>query len=88
VSAKIVVVALLFVGSAGFASASPEQQVPAAEDADPMVCRRPEPEVGTRLRPAKVCKPKSVWEAAEGIHRDAADDHFRRHRTVGSTLSK
>jgi hypothetical protein len=53
-----------------------------------MVCKRPEPEVGTRLRPAKVCKPKSVWEAEGAIHKNAAEDHFRRHRTVGSSLSQ
>jgi hypothetical protein len=88
VSVRIVAVALVLIGSGGFAVASPEQKAPAAEDADPMVCKRPEPDVGTRLRPAKVCKLKSVWEAAEGIHRNAADEHFRRHRTVGSSLSQ
>lgn len=87
-SARILAAVLVVFGSGGLAFASPEQDATSAEQADPMVCKRPEPEVGTRLRPAKVCKPKSVWEAEGAIHRDATEDHFRRHRTVGSSLSQ
>jgi hypothetical protein len=47
--------------------------------ADPLVCRRPSDSdthsVGTRMRPKKVCKPKSEWQALNaGTPRDGPQD--------------
>jgi hypothetical protein len=43
-------------------------QAPAVDD--PMVCQRPQSEVGTHMQPKKVCMRKSEWEYVERRTRD------------------
>ena len=57
---------LVFLGVLAAAAANPAQP-PAKPDADPVVCVRQNigSEVGTHIRPQKVCMKKSDWEIVE-----------------------
>jgi hypothetical protein len=49
------------------ALAAPTQTVPPSEKADPVICTRQNvgEEVGTHMRPKKVCMKKSEWDLIE-----------------------
>ena len=67
---------MLMFFSAFMAVAAANPQTVKPVEADPVVCTRPSDSdvhsVGTRMRPRKVCKPKSEWQARNaGTPRDA-----------------
>ena len=58
--------------------------VPATDD--PMVCQRPQSEVGTHMRPKKVCMRKSEWEYVERHTRDALQSLNQKGTNPGQAL--
>jgi hypothetical protein len=44
-------------------NASAKASVSGPDATDKVICRRPQPELGSRMTPKRVCKPASVWDA-------------------------
>jgi hypothetical protein len=57
---------LVFLGVLAAAAQAPTATPPSAQDNDPIVCtRRGVTEVGTHMRPKKICMRKSDWDYVE-----------------------
>jgi len=70
---------MLMFFSAFMAVAAANPQAARPVEADPVVCKRPSDSdthsVGTRMRPKKVCKPKSEWQALNAGSPRAGPQH-------------
>ena len=73
----------LFIAFAAAAQAA-APQAPANDD--PVVCQRPQSEVGTHMRPKKVCMRKSEWEYVERHTRDTLQSLNQKGTNPGQAL--
>ena len=66
------------------------EPVPAESATEPQktppkkVCRKPVAELGSRVIPRPICKTVDEWARVDRLNEEAADNHERRRRTVGS----
>lgn len=73
---------LAFLVSAGLAAAATpavaqQSSAPSAKpDPNERICRKPQPVIGTRIPPGRVCKTRAEWDAES---REAQQDWKSRH---------
>jgi hypothetical protein len=68
------------------AAAAQGTAAPQAPDADPVVCQRQQSEVGTHMRPKKVCMRKSEWDYVERHTRDKLQSLNQKGTNPGQAL--
>jgi hypothetical protein len=68
------------------AAAAQGTAAPQAPVADPVVCQRQQSEVGTHMRPKKVCMRKSEWDYVERHTRDKLQSLNEKGTNPGQAL--
>lgn len=66
---KLLILALLAAGAQPALARSGDQQ--GENDPNEIVCRRPAAELGTRIRPPRVCKSRAEWDAESRAAQEA-----------------